>query len=88
MKPCNEVTRRPVVASVGDNACYASVPSSAFCRLEVSDVKASREPAMDRCEPLARLSTFALALPGPTEADGVAQFERLGLLPAGVDEAC
>jgi hypothetical protein len=46
-------------------------------------VKALGEPAVDVCQELVRLSSFALVLPQPTQAHRRPQLPRLGLLAGG-----
>src|SRR5262245_23941257 len=51
--------------------------------LEVSGVKALREPGIYRGQDLVRLGSLTLLLPQPTQAQRGAQLQRAGLLTAG-----
>src|SRR5262245_5157131 len=56
--------------------------------LQVRGIKPLGEPAIDRCQQLARLGTLAMALPQTRQAHDGAQLQRLGLqLPHHVEGA-
>src|SRR5262245_56553498 len=54
--------------------------------LQISGVKALGEPAVDGCQQLVGLGTFALLLPQPAQASGSTQLPGFGLLTAGNGE--
>src|SRR5215471_20595363 len=51
--------------------------------LQVSSIKALREPAIDRCQEGSGFGALALLLPQPPQAQRRPQLPRLGLLAAG-----